>query len=103
MKELLVGLLVFTFQRAVAQEWHSAGERLSEPKSPSHFYVSASYLAQYDSVPCMYMNFSSGRLRKGFKVVYVHNGYFTDDSRTYRVFLDERFRRIYDVRRYYFK
>lgn len=89
--------------QAPAPKWHSADERLSEPTSQSHFTSSAIYFNRYDSIPCVYVTTSGAHQRSGYKVVYVKNGYYTDNGRTFGVFLNDRFERISGVRRYYFK
>lgn len=103
---LVALLLLFFFLHSAAivtaQSWHSARERLSQPKSPSGFYATVSFLSRYDSVPCTYVSVSSKQPQKGYKVVYVQNGYYTDNSQTFGVFLDEQFRKVQGVRRYYF-
>jgi hypothetical protein len=50
----------------------------------------------------MYVGAFNGGLQKGFKVVLIKDGYCTDNSRTFGVFLDDRSQRIYHVRKYYF-
>jgi len=95
-------LLFFLHLAAAAQTWHSASKWLNEPKSPSGIYATVSLFSRYDSVPCTYVSASSKLLQKGYKVVYVKNGYYTDDPATFGVFLDENWRRIRHVSRYYF-
>lgn len=87
----------------MAQDWHSARERLQEPASSSHYNASLGYITRYDTVPCVYTTFRSKKLHEGFKVVYVLNDYYTDNRQTFEVFLDDRSQRIKHVHRYYLK
>ena len=91
-------------QEVAAQKpaWHSADKWLAEPTNRGQYHASVNYLICYDTVPCMYVSSSGRRRHKGFKVVYIKDGYYTDDVSTFGVFLDKRSQRIEDVRRYYF-
>ncbi|HLX67090.1 MAG TPA: hypothetical protein VKR41_08845 [Puia sp.] len=102
MRLLLYALPAIAAERTAAQEWHPANKWLKEPESPSGFYTSASYFTRYDTVPCVYESLASDQVQKGYKVVFVKDGYYTDNSRTFGLFLNDRFQRIYHIRRYSF-
>jgi len=90
-------------KNALSQTWHAAGDTLKEPRNPSGYYVTIAYHNGYDTVPCTYVAAGSNEQHKGYRFVYLHNGYFTDAGETWQVFYDDKMHRIYNVERYYFR
>jgi hypothetical protein len=102
MKYILSLLVLFVCTSAFSQQWHPANKKLKSPKRTGGYYVTVGYSSWYDTIPCTYIIKRSAVTQKGFKVVYVHNGHYTDNARTFRVFYDERRNRIRNVERFYF-
>jgi len=87
---------------AFSQSWHAASDTLKLPPSPGHIYSSIGSLKNYDTVPCTYTVSGSAALRKGFKMVRIRHGFYTDNASTLNVFFDDALRRVYHVDRFYF-
>jgi len=103
MKFWTVIILILAAGRpAFSQNWHAAGDTLRLPESPGHIYSSIGSLKNYDTVACTYMVSGSMALRKGFKMVYIRHGFYTDNASTVQIFFDEALRRVYHVERFYF-
>jgi hypothetical protein len=106
MKRKLVSLVItvlafgqFSFAQA---SWHMAGDPLKLPPSPGSFYNAVLYLKKYDTVACTYKVIGNDDLRKGYKMVRIQYGFYTDNSKSLNVFFDERGRRIRHVEKFYF-
>jgi hypothetical protein len=106
---IILAFVLLLSQYSLGQEvhaqnptWHRAGKRLTEPSLRNKYHTALNYFSHYDTLPCMYVGAFNGGLQKGFKVVLIKDGYCTDNSRTFGVFLDDRSQRIYHVRKYYF-
>jgi hypothetical protein len=103
MKFWTIIILLFAAAPSVfSQNWHAAGDTLKLPESPGHIYSSIGSLKNYDTVPCTYTVSGSMALRKGFKMVHIRHGFYTDNSSTLNVFFDEGLRRVNHVDRFYF-
>jgi hypothetical protein len=87
---------------AFSQNWHAAGDALRLPPSPAHIYSSIGSLNNYDTVPCTFTVAGDTALQKGFKMVCVRHGFYTDNATTLHMFFDEGRRRVYHVERFYF-
>lgn len=102
MKFAIALLLVVTCKTAFSQEWHSANKKLKPPKNSSGYSITVIFFDKYDTVPCTYVT-TDGRQQKGYKYIFLCNGYYTDNANTYRVFFDDRMNKVYNVERYYFE
>jgi|GEM_PF-2401427 len=100
---LLLVCSLFACSTAFSQNWHSASDTLKGPQNNTGYYVTVAYFNRYDTVPCTYTIAGSKQHRKGFKVVYVLDGYYTDKPETMRVFYDRRMNRIDNVDSYCLK
>ena len=98
----VVILLLAAGSPAFSQNWHAAGDTLKLPESPGHIYSSIGTLKNYDTVPCTYTVSGNNALQKGFKMVHIRHGFYTDNASTLYVFFDEGLRRVYHVDRFYF-
>lgn len=104
MKYILSFLVLLCFSmHSFSQNWHAAGDTLKLPESPGHIYSSIGSLKNYDTVPCTYTVSGSMALRKGFKMVHIRHGFYTDNANTLYAFFDEDRQRIYNVSKYYLK
>lgn len=103
MKYSIVFLMVFTCKTVLSQQWHAAGDSLIEPRNPNGYYITVAYLNKYEWAPIKYVTANSKHLYNGYKLVYILNGYYTDNARTRQLFLNARKKRIYSVERYSFK
>lgn len=102
MKYTLTLLMLFAGMNAFSQEWYSANRKLKPPKETDDYYATIGYFDRYDTVPCIYIRRGSTELHKGFKLIHVHNGDYTDNRHTFRVFFDNQMHRIYNVDRFCF-
>jgi len=102
MKYPIAIILLLTCKNSFSQNWHKAGDTLRLPESQSHFYTASGYLNRYDTVPCVYTAQGNETLKKGYKMVYVQSGFYTDKPNTLHVFFDDHLRRVTDVERFSF-
>lgn len=102
MRYILTILLFFVCIGAFSQKWHEASKKLKPSKSPSAYYITVGYFNRYDTIPCTYITSDNPQAQNGFKFVYVRNGQYIDDSRTFHVFYDKQFHQVYNVQKFYF-
>ncbi|HEY4208930.1 MAG TPA: hypothetical protein VGM31_19030 [Puia sp.] len=102
MKFAIFLLILFTGKNALSQDWHGAKERLVPPLEKHGYHMCVTYIDRHDTIPCIYIVKGSSRRLKGYKFVYVQNGYYIDDNLTYQALYDEQLHRIKNVRKYYF-
>jgi len=100
MKFAIVFIALLAYKSVFSQEWHSANKKLKPPKNSSGYNITVIFFDKYDTVPCIYVT-ADGREQKGYKSIFLRNGYYTDDANTFRVFFDDRMIRVYNVERYY--
>jgi hypothetical protein len=97
MKPLLLIAFIGIATTTQAQ-WHSTKERLTEPSSL--YQASIRYFDRYDTVPCLYTLSDTTHPKKGYKKVFVKNGYYTDNGLTEGILFNSRMKRIYNATKY---
>jgi hypothetical protein len=104
MKKVLPILVFFLLLYSISfsQEWHSVTDTLKLPVSINNGMVSDGFFNRFDTVECNYVLKGSHTIYKGYKFVFVMQGFYTDTSITLYVFFDEKKHRIVDVQRFYF-
>ena len=102
MKFAIALLLLLSAQHAHSQLWHAALDTLRAPQSPFHTQVSMSYTNKYDTVRCLYKMAGSGVSLKGYKYVFILDGFYIDTPNTINIFFDDRKQRINTVDSYCF-
>lgn len=102
MKLAIAFLLLLSAQHACSQRWHAALDTLRAPQSPFHTRVSMSYTNRYDTVRCIYKVIGSAVSLKGYKYVFILDGFYIDTPNTFNVFFDDRKQRIDKVESYCF-
>jgi len=60
------------------------------------------YNNRFDTVKCVYKLIGSDVLLRGYKYVFILEGFYIDTPNTVNVFFDDRKRRINQVEKYYF-
>lgn len=95
-------IILVASKPAFSQNWHAAGDTLKLPESRGHIYSSIGSLKNYDTVPCTYTVTGNTALQKGYKMVHIRHGFYTDNATTLHIFFDEDRRRVYHVERFYF-
>jgi hypothetical protein len=103
MRYLIAVLCILAGSTAFSQQWHPANRKLRSPKNTSGYYSTVGYINRYAAIPCTYVTRGSDQFLKGYKFVYVRQGHYVDNAKTFRVFYDAQFNRIGNVDRFYFK
>jgi len=94
--------LILAGNFAYTQDWHKAGDTLKPPETIGNMLPSTRFTTRYDTIACIYTVRGSNQQRKGYKLVHIQRGFFSDDASTVHVFYDDRLRRIKDVERFHF-
>jgi len=102
MKYFIALLALSICLSAYSQEWHSAKKKLKQPRK-SGYNITVIFYDKYDTVPCVYVTNDGKQEQKGYKYIYLRGGFYTDNASTVQVFFDERMKRVYNVKRYYFE
>jgi hypothetical protein len=102
MKLPLVISLLLASITGFSQEWHNATDTLKPPNSQGHGQVSTGFNNKFDTVSCTYKLEGSPNLQKGYKCVFVFEGFFIDMPNTLNVFFDDKLQRINKVEKFYF-
>ena len=102
MKLPLVILLMLASFTVFSQEWHNATDTIKPPSNQGHGQVATGFINKYDTVPCTYNLESNPTLQKGYKFVFIYEGFFIDLPNTVNVFFDDKLRRIDKVDKFYF-
>lgn len=101
MKYILLALIIAISLTASSQEWHKATEKLKYPKI-SGFYSTIGYFNRYDMIHITYFLKDDTTKYTGYKFVYVDRGFYTDNSKTRRIFFNGKKERIKNVEKYFF-
>jgi hypothetical protein len=104
MKKVLtiLTLLLVLSLKSFSQQWHAVTDTLSLPRSQAHGAVAVSYMNRFDTVFCYYKVSGNNNIYKGYKYVFIMQGFYTDTPNTINVFFDDRKRRVANVERFYF-
>lgn len=84
-----------------SQEWHNANDTLKSKQTTFHTLIRWVKNNRYDTVNCI-IQLQTGRIINGFKVVFIKDGYYIDDDKCFRLFLDSYKNIIEGVKRYRF-
>lgn len=101
MRYLILFLLLIPFC-GHAQQWHKASDTLTHnPK----YYPATKYFNRHDTIPCAYILIgdTTHHIYHGFKIVFLKDGFYTDDETTMYKFYDSSFHLIKRVDSYSFK
>lgn len=99
---VLLLLIVFLFKVSMGQVWHSADEKLKY-RRVNPYYATIRCFDACDTLKCIYTINGSPVEYNGFKPVLFHNCHYIDTRKTFKVFYDDKMRRINNVEKYYFK
>ena len=102
MKVTFVILLLLASLKVFSQDWHGATDTLKLPASQGHGQLATGFNNKFDTVSCTYKLIGNSMTQKGYKYVFIFEGFYVDMPNTVNVFFDDKLRRIEKVERFYF-
>jgi hypothetical protein len=102
MKAAIVIIFMLGCTKVFSQNWHSATDTLKLPTNQGHGQVAMGFQNKFDTVACVYKLIGSDVIRKGYKYVFILDGFYIDTINTMNVFFDYRKQRINGVEKFHF-
>ena len=104
LKTLIILAFPFFSSSAFSQnkQWHFSTDTLKLPTGIGNSQVSVGFYNRFDTVECRYKLIGDPAVQKGFKYVFILEGFYIDTPNTVNIFFDERKQRISSVEKFYF-